>query len=112
MKMTVLAYPDGLLGAGLAVLRLSMAGATLTLTRLPDLGELGQWLLAGLCVSLVLGAGARWSALAGAVALAALGPHTIPLIGGLTALILAGPGAFSIDARVWGRVRVRSRSSR
>jgi len=112
MKMTAPAYPDGLLGAGLAVLRFTMAGATLALGHLPNLGGPAQWLLAALCVSLVLGVGMRWSALAGALALIVLGPQTIPIIGGLAALILAGPGAFSIDARVWGRVRVRSRSSR
>ena len=112
MKMTVPAYPDGLLGAGLAVLRLSMAGAIMGLSLVPDLGGPAQWLLAALCVSLVLGAGTRWSTLVGALALVAFGPHTISLIGSLMTLVLTGPGAYSIDARVWGRVRVRSRSSR
>lgn len=117
MRMAVAVYPGGLLGAGLAVLRLSMAGATLTFGRFPERGEPGQWLLAIICVSLVLGAGARWSALAGALALVALGlptllPRDLVIVGGMAALVLAGPGAYAIDARIWGRVHVRSRSSR
>lgn len=115
MRITV--YPGGWLGAGLVVLRLSMVGAALAAARLQQLGEPGQWLLAIFCVSLALGVGMRWSALAGALGLVALGLPTLPpqdlaIIGGLSALALAGPGAYAIDARIWGRVRVRSRSSR
>lgn len=117
MKMTVPVYPGGRLGAGLAVLRLSMAGATLTCARLADHGGPGQWLLAILCVSLALGVWTRWSALAGAVALMVLGlptlaPQDLAIAGGMAALVLTGPGAYAIDARVWGLVSVRSRSSR
>lgn len=117
MRMAVPVYPGGWLGAGLAVLRLSMAGATLAFDGLPELGGPGQWVLAITCVSLVLGAGARWSALAGALALVALEtptllPRDLVVVGGMAAVVLAGPGAYSIDARIWGRVRVRSRSSR
>lgn len=94
-----------------------MAGAALNAGRLIALGEPGQWLLAIICVSLVLGAGARWSALAGASALIVFGLPTLlaqdlVIVGGLVAVALAGPGAWSIDARIWGRIRVRSRSSR
>lgn len=117
MKMTVPVYPGGLLGAGLVVLRLSMAGAALTLGHLADHGGLGQWLLAILCVSLALGVWARWSALAGALALIALElptltPGDLMIVGGMAALVLTGPGAYAIDARVWGLVSVRSRPSR
>lgn len=117
MRLAVPVYPGGWLGTGLVVLRLSMAGAILTLGRLPELGGPGQWLLAIICVSLILGAGARWSALVGASALLALGlpkfpPQDLAVVGSMAALVLAGPGAYSIDARIWGRVRVRSRPSR
>ena len=99
------------------MLRLSMAGAILTYDQPHGLGESGQWLLAIGCVSLILGAGARWSALAAVLALIALGPpmrlpQDLVIVGSMVALVLSGPGAYSIDARIWGRVRVRSRSSR
>ncbi|MBO9707167.1 MAG: hypothetical protein J7521_03045 [Caulobacter sp.] len=114
MKMTVPIYPGGMLGGGLAVLRLSLAAACLGFDRSPDLAGAGQWLLAVLCISMALGAGTRWSALAGALALIALGIllRDLAIVGGMIALVLAGPGAYSIDARVGGRVRVGPRPPR
>lgn len=114
MKMTVPIYPAGALGAGLVVLRLSMVAAGLSLERVAQLGGAGQWLMAIVCVSLALGAGTRCSALVGALAAFAVGAlqHDPATVGGLAALVLAGPGAYSIDARVWGRVRVGPRSRR
>ncbi|WP_454760004.1 hypothetical protein [Caulobacter segnis] len=117
MRITAPVYPGGSLGAGLAVLRLSLAWATLTFDPIPELGGLGAWLTAVLCVSLALGAGARWSALVCALALVVFGapasvPRDLAVLGAMVALALAGPGAYAVDARIWGRVRVRSRSSR
>jgi uncharacterized membrane protein YphA (DoxX/SURF4 family) len=117
MRIAVPVYPGGRLGAGLLVLRLSMAGAALNVGRHTALGESSQWFLAIICVSLVLGVGTRWSTLAGAVALVVFGLPTLlardlVIVGGLAAVALSGPGAWSIDARIWGRIRVRSRSSR
>lgn len=99
------------------MLRLSLAWAALAFDPIPELDGPGLWLSAVLCVSLALGAGARWSALVCALALITLGPpmsfsRDLALLGGMVALVLAGPGAYAVDARIWGRVRVRSRSSR
>lgn len=117
MKITAPVYPGGRLGAGLAVLRLSMAGSILAFDRLLELDGPSQWLSAVICISLALGGGTRWSAFAAALAMIVLGlptlsPQDLLIFGGMITLVLAGPGAYSIDARIWGRVRVQSRSSR
>jgi hypothetical protein len=114
MSKTILSYPDGVAGIALLLMRLS-AG----LVAWPVLSSLlepaGPWpggvvalLLAGV---LVLGAFTRIAAMLLAAALAALlagvsGEVMLPLLacaGNVAALALLGPGAFSADARWYGR---------
>lgn len=104
-------FPDGLTGAGLFVLRLSVAASTLALTARSSsdphiLQCLGIAAAAGLC------AGFQTRALAGLSLLASLlgmitvlVPVDMALLHAVSAaaLTLTGPGAFSADARLFGR---------
>ena len=105
-------FPEGLVGAGLLLLRISCAlatGATLhLLAPLPLWAETGLVVLAG---SLLCGLLTRLAAIAGA----ALQVVVVFTIGGslgwiaalialdLVGLSMTGPGAYSIDARLFGR---------
>ena len=117
-------YPDGGPGAGLLLLRFSCAlVAYPVLARLPLPPPVLRLVLLPAAVgalALALGFRTRTLALLLAVtALAAvptLGPDgafiVIAHAGGCGALVLLGPGAYSIDARVFGRqvIRFESRS--
>jgi len=120
----ILRYPDGVAGAALLLLRLSCA-----LIVFPSISPLlpsfpNAWLagivLALLTIALVAGMGARGAAFLLAVALAvdlfdAYGQDALFLLsaaGCAGALVLLGPGAYSIDAHRFGRrvIRVEPRS--
>jgi uncharacterized membrane protein YphA (DoxX/SURF4 family) len=99
-------YPHGLPGAGLLLLRLGM-GAVLTLGPVPA-GYIttagGALLAAGFLTPLVA------LAVAGSLAARLYGPtpplpelSLLLLIGGCVAVALLGPGAYSLDARLFGR---------
>jgi hypothetical protein len=107
-------YPGGTTGAGLLLLRFSMVATLLTHERLPALSASWQWATAALCVSLALGIWTRLGAGLGALGMIALGlaihaPQTLIRLACLVVLILTGPGAFALDARAWGRIRIRLR---
>ena len=114
MSKTILSYPDGVAGIALLLMRLSSG-----LVAWPVLSRLlesnGSW--AGLLAALLLGAAlvsgafTRLAALLLAAALAALlvgaSPEAMLALlacaGNVTALALLGPGAFSVDAKWYGR---------
>ena len=112
-------FPNGLPGTGLLLLRLvcsvlTIAGATRTIIAAPNLQTVvpsviafgasllllaGLWTpIAGICVSVfeAWAAVSRFAGIEDAVLLAALG----------AALAALGPGAHSIDARLYGRKRI------
>jgi putative oxidoreductase len=114
MSKTILSYPDGVAGIALLLMRLSSGLVTWpVLSRL--LESNGSW--AGLLAALLLGAAlvsgafTRLAALLLAAALAALlvgaSPEAMLALlacaGNVTALALLGPGAFSVDAKWYGR---------
>jgi hypothetical protein len=99
-------YPGGAMGAGLLLLRFSVAGSLLKLSVLPS--EAANWLeflvvlgATGLCAGLRTRVIASLSLTALFVsapsALSAL--HAVDAL----ALILTGPGAWSVDAFLFGR---------
>jgi len=120
----ILRYPDGLFGVALLLLRLSYAVIAFpALARLwpaPSVTVPMGLGLAVIVLALVSGFGARAAALLLAVALAtgagsARGDLTWLLAGcagGAVALVLLGPGAWSIDAHLYGRrvIRLEPRS--
>lgn len=112
-------FPNGLPGAGLLLLRLvcsalTIAGAARTIIAAPSLQTVvlsvtafvasllllaGLWTpIAGICVSILeaWAAVSRFTGMEDAVLLATLG----------VALAALGPGAHSIDARLYGRKRI------
>ncbi|WP_192648305.1 hypothetical protein [Sphingopyxis sp. OAS728] len=100
-------YPAGTLGAGLLLMRLSNA-ASLALDPLPST-SVHSWLAGLLALALLLGIRTRTAALA-AILLALFGPPMAENISmllchlsALAALMLGGPGAYSADARSFGR---------
>jgi len=111
-------FPDGLPGAGLVLLRLAIGAALLgrCLTNMP----VEPALLAALCVAEGLAAVLLWSGLgtrvcgAGVAAAELWRAYSDPvdvfihvLLAALgAALALLGPGAFSIDARIFGWRRI------
>ncbi|UNU44466.1 hypothetical protein EAO27_18445 [Sphingopyxis sp. YF1] len=100
-------YPGGTLGAGLLLMRLSNAAA-LALDPLPA-AAIQSWVAGLLALALLLGLRTRAAALAGmALALveAPMGGSlamTLCHLSALAALTLGGPGAYSADARSFGR---------
>ncbi|NYT41460.1 hypothetical protein HZY97_11875 [Sphingomonas sp. R-74633] len=120
----ILRYPDGLFGAALLLLRLSYALiASPALARawsVPTVTVPIGLAAAGIALALVLGFGARAAALLLAVALAAGAAGArddlvwilAACAGGALALVLLGPGAWSIDAHFYGRrvIRLEPRS--
>jgi hypothetical protein len=117
-------FPDGLPGAGLLLLRLALGGAVLSrwLTMSPTYSPFDLTLRVSeslaallLCVGLgapVWGAGAAavevWRAYSDPQAL--LVHIVLAAVGG--ALALLGPGAFSIDACIFGWRRIEVRPSK
>jgi hypothetical protein len=120
----ILRYPDGLFGVALLLLRLSYAVITFpALARLWPAPSVTVPIGLGAAVivlALVSGFGARAAALLLAVVLATgAGSARGDLIwflagctGGAVALVLLGPGAWSIDAHLYGRrvIRLEPRS--
>jgi putative oxidoreductase len=98
-------YPDGVQGIALLILRLCNAAAAFAVFPRPDAAPLiaAALLITGLgtrYVSFLLGCAAAWGAFAspGMPALALIGQA-----GGSIALTLLGAGAWSLDARLFGR---------
>ena len=120
----ILRYPDGVAGAALLLLRLSCALILFpSLSRVlpaPADARLAGIVSAVLTVALVAGVGARGAAFLLGLALAAnlfeaSGQDALFLLsaaGSAGALVLLGPGAYSIDAHRFGRrvIRVEPRS--
>jgi hypothetical protein len=111
MRSRIALFPGGGAGAGLLLLRVSVAVSTLTLTAaciqasyIPHF--LGALLAIGLCGGLQTRLLASLSPLASlACLLAATPPLGLAAVHVISAgaLALTGPGAFSIDARLFGR---------
>lgn len=120
----ILRYPDGLFGVALLLLRLSYAAIAFpALARVwpaPSITVPVGLGAAAIVLALVLGFGARLAAglltLALLVGLAGakgdLAWFLIACAGGAVALVLLGPGAWSIDAHRYGRrvIRLEPRS--
>lgn len=113
-----LAFPGGSAGVGLLVLRLSLAGSLIAV-----LGSVDPqpWLLfLAIMTSIGLGAGFLTRLLAGLsiLAMANVVPESgapalvILNLADAVALALIGPGAFSVDARLFGRRTVVLPASR
>ncbi len=117
MSKTILSYPDGVAGIALLFMRLSSSLiAWPVLSRLME--PAGQWsgTVASALVgaALVAGAFTRIAATLMVAALAALlmndsgdTLHLLACAGCVGALALLGPGAFSIDAKWYGRRVIR-----
>jgi uncharacterized membrane protein YphA (DoxX/SURF4 family) len=120
----ILRYPDGLFGVALLLLRLSYAAITLpALERLwpaPSITVPVGLGAAAIALALVSGFGARVAASLLAALLAIgigsargdLAWFLVSCTGGAVALVLLGPGAWSIDAHLYGRrvIRLEPRS--
>lgn len=115
----ILRYPEGVPGAALLLMRLSFALVVLpALHRLlptPDKGWLMAFPAGAMVFALALGCCTRLTAILLASALVAssvsMRGETLALFvacaGGVVALILLGPGAYSIDAHRYGRRVIR-----
>ena len=109
MEETFLSFPAGRAGAGLVLLRLCVSAALLAESR-TWLGAPGGFHLSlgviGIIVpiSLLIGFATRLSGFL-AAALGALGPmpQALFVVTIASAVALLGPGAFSVDARMFGR---------
>lgn len=112
-------FPDGLAGAALLMLRLSVALITWPASENILRNQAGWWAaaLAAAVVALALAAG-LWTRAASVTLLAAIGanlgllgheqlPAWIASAGGTAALALLGPGAYSLDAIRFGRKVIR-----
>lgn len=120
----ILRYPDGLFGVALLLLRLSYAVIAFpSLARawpMPSTTVPIGLAAAVITLALVLGFGARAAALLLVLALAMavagargdLAWFLFACAGGAAALVLLGPGAWSIDAHLYGRrvIRLEPRS--
>lgn len=112
-------FPAGAAGAGLLILRLSLAVSLFALAwPLAGIGELRYAAVAILALALGIGIHTRLMAcltLATALGAALLGAGLILLVTHLAtgmAVTLIGPGAFSADARLFGRRRITLPSRR
>lgn len=112
-------YPDGLTGGALLLMRLAYASLPFSLLSWFGLTAAGWWIAAiGAAIAafaLVSGTATRAAALllatgltwAGAGSPAEVAAILLPHAGGAVALMILGPGAFSIDARLFGRRVIR-----
>ena len=106
-------YPAGAAGAGLLLLRLSVAHALLTTTSILNAAFWHQLVVTLIGFGLIGGYFTRLLSIL-SVLVATRGPwvlgelfqETFPPILCAIALMLLGPGAFSIDARLFGRETV------
>jgi putative oxidoreductase len=112
-------FPTGRPGAGLLLLRLAV-GASLILEKIPMMGIIPQSLVFGarvalVCVGVFLVCG-LWTPVMGSIAavielLITFSPggvevtHILLVILSIS-LALLGPGAFSVDAHIFGRKRI------
>lgn len=113
MRATMPYYPAGAAGAGLLLLRLSVACALLMTTSIRNLAFWHQLVVALIGVGLIGGyftrllsvvsilVAVRGSSGAWGVVVGDVSPALCAI-----ALMLLGPGAFSIDARLFGRETV------
>ena len=113
-------FPGGLPGSGLVLLRAAAAiplvrqGIAGLLTASPPALVIPQFVAAGAAVLLLVG---LWTPVAGVLMAAAelcltfshpIDPWRHILLGALgAALAMLGPGAWSVDARLFGRKRIR-----
>ena len=116
-------YPDGAAGVALLLVRVCYAfvafGVTAALSPIPIGANVLHSAAALSALFLVIGFATRWVALllgiAVVVALTLSGPDQQLLlaghIGGCTAIVLMGAGAFSIDARRHGRRVIQLQTS-
>jgi len=112
-------YPDGVTGAALLLMRISSASVLIALLPLLDLTQ-WRWWLGAICaavigLALAAGFGTRAAAvllvLALAAAMLAIPASLVVLLfgsaGAAGALVLLGPGAYSVDAHLFGRRVIR-----
>ncbi len=107
-------YPAGLSGAGLLLLRLSVAGSLVAINQpFNALGDVGQILVLTSAAALCVGLCVRTIALATLMLVpSTLGGQAVSLVFGCLhaaialALAFTGAGAYSADARLFGRRRV------
>jgi hypothetical protein len=106
MRSRIAIFPGGAAGAGLLLLRLSVAASALILIGCDrfsnDVQILCILLAGGICAGLQTRVLAGLSLGVSLLDSASLG---LPLIHAISAmaLVLTGPGAFSVDARLFGR---------
>jgi uncharacterized membrane protein YphA (DoxX/SURF4 family) len=112
-------YPDGLTGGALLLMRVSYAALTLSSLGLVKLSATHWWVGAAgagaLSLALAGGLATRWAALLLTLGLTAaafsvsgeVAALMLPHAGAVAALGLLGPGAFSIDAHLFGRRVIR-----
>src|SRR5688572_27533349 len=120
MKSMFLAYPGGGAGVGLLLLRLSVAGSFTAM--LLGSRDLPAWMLfLAILVSIGLCAGFLARLLAGLSVLAAVTTLVVQSVAPALAILnladaialaMIGPGAFSVDARLFGRRTVVLPASR
>lgn len=115
MKQIFSSYPDGITGLALVMLRGSAVAVLVTVIQNPH-GSM-PWLTlpaALIAAAIAIGFGTRPAVvlsvlIAGPVLLASRSAPTMLVIGqglSLLGLLLLGPGAFSIDARLFGRRKI------
>jgi hypothetical protein len=109
MRSRTALFPGGVTGAGLLILRVCVAASTVILigSASPSYGPqlLAVLIAASIGVGLqtrVLAALALLASVLGLDAARSLGPAAVHALSSL-ALILTGPGAFSVDSRLFGR---------
>jgi putative oxidoreductase len=108
-------YPDGTFGVALLLLRMCYAfvvfGAAAVLSTAPGPTNLFRLAASVAALCLVIGFATRWIALALGIAVIAALTQSMPNeqlllaghIGGCLAIASMGAGAFSLDARLYGR---------
>lgn len=114
MRSWIALFPGGVAGAGLLLLRFSVATSTLLLTAahipasyVPHF--IGVFLAIGLCIGLQTRVAATGCLLASLLCLITGVAPGLAVVHAISAaaLVLTGPGALSIDARLFGRRTVQ-----